>query len=151
MGAIDWTLLIAAMMAASTPILIAALGELVAEKSGVLNLGVEGMMITGAVCGFITAVTTGSALLGFVGGAVGGALLSLVFAFLTQFLLTNQVATGLALMPLALAIGQGAQLMQPLAIAVIGGFTLSGPIILFILPGLYRLLDPHGRLARVGR
>jgi cobalt-zinc-cadmium resistance protein CzcA len=55
-------------------------------------------------------------------------------------------ATGFALMPLALAVGAGSQLMQPLAIAVIGGFTLSGPIVLLLLPGLYRLLDPHGRL-----
>jgi cobalt-zinc-cadmium resistance protein CzcA len=55
-------------------------------------------------------------------------------------------ATGFALMPLALALGEGGQLMQPLAIVVIGGFTLSGPIVLFLLPGLYRLLDPKGRL-----
>ena len=53
--------------------MLAALGELVVEKSGVLNLGVEGMMIMGAICGFITAVSTGSPLLGFVGGAAGGA------------------------------------------------------------------------------
>ncbi|MEJ2217857.1 MAG: efflux RND transporter permease subunit, partial [Gemmatimonadota bacterium] len=57
-------------------------------------------------------------------------------------------ATGFALAPLALALGQGAQLMQPLAIAVIGGFTLSGPIVLFLLPGLYRWLDPQGRLGK---
>lgn len=56
-------------------------------------------------------------------------------------------ATGFALLPLALAVGAGSQLMQPLAIAVIGGFTLSGPIVLLLLPGLYRLLDPHGNLA----
>jgi CzcA family heavy metal efflux pump len=56
------------------------------------------------------------------------------------------LATALALTPLALALGAGAQLMQPLAIAVIGGFLLSGPGVLFFLPGLYRLLDPHGRL-----
>jgi CzcA family heavy metal efflux pump len=55
-------------------------------------------------------------------------------------------ATGFALMPLALALGAGSQLMQPLAIAVIGGFTLSGPIVLLLLPGIYRLLDPHGKL-----
>lgn len=52
-----------------------------------------------------------------------------------------------ALPALALALGAGAQLMQPLAIAVIGGFTLSGPIVLLLLPGLYRMLDPHGQLA----
>jgi len=56
------------------------------------------------------------------------------------------LATALALSPLALALGQGAQLIQPLAIAVIGGFVLSGPIVLWLLPGLYHLLDPHGRL-----
>jgi CzcA family heavy metal efflux pump len=57
------------------------------------------------------------------------------------------LATAFALAPLAIAYGEGSQLMQPLAIAVIGGFVLSGPIVLFLLPGLYRLLDPHGKLA----
>ena len=56
------------------------------------------------------------------------------------------LATALALAPLALAIGHGSQLMQPLAIGIIGGFTLSGAAVLFLLPGLYRMLDPHGRL-----
>ncbi len=58
------------------------------------------------------------------------------------------LATAFALAPLALAIGAGSQLMQPLAIAVIGGFVLSGPIVLLVLPGLYHLLDPHGKLGR---
>jgi len=84
-------------MVASVPILLAAIGELVVEKAGVLNLGVEGMMIMGAVTGFATAVQTGNPYLGFLGGAAGGAALSLVFAVLTQALLANQVATGLAL------------------------------------------------------
>lgn len=96
-GGIDIVTLIAMLMAASTPVLLAATGELVAEKSGVLNLGVEGMMIVGAVGGFAVAVTTGSPLLGFVGGAVAGALMATLFAFLTQVLLSNQTATGLAL------------------------------------------------------
>ena len=69
----------------------------VVEKAGVLNLGVEGMMIMGAICGFATAVETGSPFLGFVGGALGASALSLIFAFLTQVLQANQVATGLAL------------------------------------------------------
>lgn len=60
------------------------------------------------------------------------------------------LATALALAPLALAIGQGSQLIQPLAVAVIGGFVLSGPIVLLLLPGLYRLMDPHGALGRHG-
>jgi simple sugar transport system permease protein len=72
-------------------------GELVVEKTGVLNLGVEGMMIMGAICGFAVAVESGSPLLGFAAAAVGGAALSLLFAFLTQVMLANQVASGLAL------------------------------------------------------
>ncbi|MFO1175750.1 MAG: ABC transporter permease, partial [Paracoccaceae bacterium] len=94
---LNFVVLIATLMIASVPIMLAALGELVVERAGVLNLGVEGMMIIGAVTGFIAAVETGSPFLGFVGGAVGGGLLALVFAVLTQTLLTNQVATGLAL------------------------------------------------------
>ncbi len=97
MTGIDPLLLIAALMVASTPILLAALGELVVERSGVLNLGVEGMMITGAVCGFVVAVETGSPVAGFAAAALGGAGLALIFGVLTQFLLSNQVATGLAL------------------------------------------------------
>lgn len=96
-GGIDPALLISALIIASVPIVLAAIGELVVERAGVLNLGVEGMMIMGAVCGFIVSVETGSAVMGFVGGAAGGAVLALVFALLTQFLLANQVATGLAL------------------------------------------------------
>ena len=111
LSSINPILLLASLMVAATPILIAAIGELVVEKAGVLNLGVEGMMITGAICGFIVAHTTGSATIGFVGAAVGGAVLSLVFGVLTQFLLTNQVPTGLALtlfgLGLSSLLGQG--------------------------------------------
>jgi general nucleoside transport system permease protein len=111
LGGIDPTLLLASIIVASVPIILAAIGELVVEKAGVLNLGVEGMMIMGAICGFVTAVETGSPFLGFVGGAVAGAALSLIFAFLTQVLLANQVATGLALtlfgLGLSSLIGQG--------------------------------------------
>jgi ABC-type uncharacterized transport system permease subunit len=82
---------------AATPILIAALGELVVEKSGVLNLGVEGMMLCGAVAGFATAVSTGATAGGYVAGAVAGAAVSMVFAVLALSLSANQVATGLAL------------------------------------------------------
>ncbi len=89
--------LIVSLMVAATPILIAAIGELVVEKSGVLNLGVEGMMIIGAICGFIVAVETGSPWLGFLAAMAGGAAISFIFAILTQYMLTNQVATGLAL------------------------------------------------------
>lgn len=97
---------------AATPILWAALGEMVTERAGVLNLGVEGLMITGALAGFAAAHVTGSAGLGFIGAAVAGAALSLIFALLTQGLLANQVATGLALTLFGL--GLTAMFGQPL-------------------------------------
>jgi simple sugar transport system permease protein len=84
-------------MTASTPQLLAATGELVAEKSGVLNLGLEGMMLVGAVIGFATTVHTGSASLGVLAAVLAGIAMSLVFAFLSLTLMANQVATGLAL------------------------------------------------------
>lgn len=111
LGGINLAVLIASLMVAAVPIMLAAIGELVVEKSGVLNLGVEGMMIIGAVCGLATAVISGSPFLGFVAAALGGAALSLIFAILTQVFLANQVATGLALtlfgLGLSSLIGQG--------------------------------------------
>lgn len=89
---------------AATPLLIAAMGELVVERSGVLNLGVEGMMIMGAVTGFSVAYMTGSPWLGVLAAIVVGALFSLLFGFLTLTLVTNQVATGLALTLLGLGL-----------------------------------------------
>jgi ABC-type uncharacterized transport system permease subunit len=94
---IDPVTLVVALIIASTPVLLAAIGELVVEKTGVLNLGVEGMMIMGAVTGFIAAAETGSVTLAFLAGMAGGMILAAVFGFLTQVLLSNQVATGLAL------------------------------------------------------
>jgi len=82
---------------ASTPLLLAASGELVVERSGVLNLGVEGMMIVGAACGFGAAYLSGSTLVGGLAGIVAGAALAAIFAVLTLGLAVNQVATGLAL------------------------------------------------------
>jgi len=81
----------------STPILLAGLGELVVEKSGVLNLGVEGMMLVGAIAGFATAVYTGNPWLAVVGAAAAGAVSGLLFGFFALTLSANQVATGLAL------------------------------------------------------
>jgi general nucleoside transport system permease protein len=89
--------IILAVLAASTPLLIAATGELVTERSGVLNLGVEGMMIVGAACGFAGAWLTGSIFIGALFGMVAGTLMSLVFALMALGLAVNQVATGLAL------------------------------------------------------
>ncbi|MCP3367886.1 ABC transporter permease [Bradyrhizobium cajani] len=89
--------IILAVLAASTPLLIAATGELVTERSGVLNLGVEGMMIVGAACGFAGAWLTGSIFVGALFGIVAGTLMSLIFALMALGLAVNQVATGLAL------------------------------------------------------
>jgi simple sugar transport system permease protein len=92
------------IITASTPLLIAAIGELVVERSGVLNLGVEGMMVVGAVCGFAAAYTTGSPALGVAAGILSGMGMGLLFGVLTQTLATNQVASGLALTLLGLGL-----------------------------------------------
>ena len=96
--------IILSVLAASTPLLLAASGELVVERSGVLNLGVEGMMIVGAACGFAGAWWTGSTFFGALAGIAAGILLSLVFAAMTLGLAVNQVATGLALTILGIGI-----------------------------------------------
>jgi general nucleoside transport system permease protein len=93
----DWTLLIAAGVATGTVLLFAAVGELFAERSGILNLGVEGMMLMGAVAGFSTAVATGNAWLGLVLAMVAGGLISLIHAIVTIHLRADQVVSGLAL------------------------------------------------------
>ena len=85
------------VIAASTPLLLAASGELVVERSGVLNLGVEGMMIVGAACGFAGAYMSGSTVVGALCGILAGAALATIFGILTLGLAVNQVATGLAL------------------------------------------------------
>ena len=99
------------IIVASTPLVFAAIGELVAEKSGVLNLGVEGMMIMGAIAGFATVVSTGNHPLALLAAMTGGAVTALLFAVLTQTLLANQVASGLALTMFGLGLsalwGQG--------------------------------------------
>ena len=151
--------LVASLMVAATPILLAAAGELVVEKSGVLNLGVEGMMIIGAICGFIGAVETGSPLAGLLAAVAGGILLSLIFAVLTQFLLSNQVATGLALtlfgLGLAALMGQSYAGIKPpptprLDIPILSEIPFLGPGAFFSrrcplsvsFPGLCRLVRP---------
>lgn len=82
---------------AGTPILYAALGELVTEKAGVTNLGVEGMMLIGAVCGFMAAITTGNSWTGLAAGMMAGGAMGLIHAMLTVSLRANQVVSGLAL------------------------------------------------------
>jgi len=86
-----------ATLGAGTPLVFAALGELVTEKSGVLNLGVEGMMLVGAVCGFAVAVESGSIWTGVGASVLAGAAMALLFGILTLTFQANQVAAGLAL------------------------------------------------------
>ncbi len=94
---LDIVVILAATLRAGTPLVLAALGELVAERSGVLNLGVEGMMLVGAVAAIIVALTTGSYALGALAGILAGVAMSLIFGLLTLTLRANQVAAGLAL------------------------------------------------------
>jgi simple sugar transport system permease protein len=92
-----YALLIAATLNAGTVLALAALGLLVNEKAGVVNLGAEGMMLCAALAAFVTVVHTGSDTLGFVAGMGAGALLAAIFGVLVIWLNTNQYATGLAL------------------------------------------------------
>ena len=89
--------IIASTLNAGTPLLIAAAGIVIHEKSGVLNLGIEGIMLMGAVTGFTVTLSTGSFALGFLAGAGVGILLGLLFAFFTLGMHANQYAAGLAL------------------------------------------------------
>ena len=149
LSAISPALLLASLMVAATPILLAALGELVVERAGVLNLGVEGMMITGAICGFAMAVNTGSPVAGFVAAAGGGAAMALIFAVLTQLALANQVASGLALtlfgLGLSALLGQGYQGIKPpptpkLDLGPLSDLPFLGPVFLSHDPMVYLAL-----------
>ena len=93
----DVVAIVLTIITASTPLLLAATGELITEKSGVLNLGVEGMMLIGAITAFATTTITNSAVLGVLAGAAAGTSLAFVFGVLVLIFLANQVATGLAL------------------------------------------------------
>jgi len=123
---------------AATPLAYAAFGELVTERSGVLNLGVEGMMIVGAIAGFAVAYQTGNLGLGFGAGILAGIILSLIFAVLTQTLQTNQVATGLALtlfgVGLSAFVGRsyvGLTLdgLHPISVPVLSDIPFFGPLL----------------------
>ncbi|HLB80548.1 MAG TPA: ABC transporter permease [Dongiaceae bacterium] len=126
------------IVTAATPLLLAALGELVVERSGVLNLGVEGMMVMGAVCGFGAGYLTGSPGLGILAGIAAGVGLSVLFAFLTLTLVANQVATGLALTLLGLGlsgligeslVGQPGARLAKLDIPVLTDIPFLGPVV----------------------
>lgn len=89
--------LILTILMTSVPLVLAATGELVVERSGVLNLGLEGMMLMGAVSAFAFTYATGSLFIGLLAGIISGAVTAAIFGFFVLGLATNQVATGLAL------------------------------------------------------
>lgn len=126
--------LIAGALAAATPLLLAGLGELISERAGVLNLGVEGMMLVGAVAAF-AGTTVGGVEWGLLSGAAAGAALAAVFAVLTLSLQANQVATGLALTLFGIGlsalagkpfIGASLTALRPVEIPVLSQLPLLG-------------------------
>ena len=127
------------IITASTPLLLASIGELVTERAGVLNLGVEGMMVMGAVIAFAVSMMSGSPVLGALAGILAGVVMSLLFGFLTLSLVANQVATGLALTILGLGlsgmigepfVGQQGTKLGPLLPDVLKAIPFVGPVLL---------------------
>ena len=129
------------IITAATPLVYAAIGELVVERSGVLNLGVEGMMLVGAVCSFAAAHTTGSASIGILAGLLAGLLMSGLFGLLTLTLQASQVATGLALT--IFGIGVSALIGQPLVGVAYDGLSPVHLPVLSELPVVGRLVFSH--------
>ncbi len=141
-----FTAIVLATLGAGTPLVFAALGELITEKSGVLNLGVEGMMLVGAVCGFAVAADSGSIWLGVLTAVAAGAAMALVFAVLTLTFQANQVASGLALtifgIGLSAFIGLGYTSvaldgMDPVRIPVLSDIPVVGPLLFGLDPLMY--------------
>lgn len=127
-----------AMVRCGTPLLLVALGELVCEKSGVLNLGQEGMMLFGAVVGFIAAISTGNLWIGVLLAMAAGMLLSALFALVALGCNANQVATGLALTIFGIGlssfvgaawVGKPLSGFEPVAIPLLSGIPLLGKML----------------------
>ena len=130
--------IILTVISAATPLLLAGIGELVVERSGVLNLGVEGMMLAGAVTAFAITFATGSYTAGILAAALAGMLLALIFGVLTLTLVSNQVATGLALTLFGLGlsalvgdafVGSPIQPLPKLALPGLTDIPVVGPIL----------------------
>lgn len=133
-----WEAILLTVIAAATPLVIAALGELIVERSGVLNLGVEGIMIMGAATGFAVAILTGSTVLGILAAILAGMAMAAIFALLALGLAANQVATGLALTILGLGlsgligadfIGARRDPMIKLAVPGLSDIPFLGPVL----------------------
>ena len=166
------SLLLEAAVRAGTPILLAALGELLAERAGILNLGVEGMMLVGALTGFIVSQQSGEPWVGVLAAAVAGVLMSSVHAFLSISLHANQVGSGLALVIFGTGlsgligrpfIGVPTQGLAPIAVPWLVDVPILGNIFFhqdllvyvtyFLLPGLWVFLyrtQPGLKLRAVG-
>jgi len=138
--------IVLATLGAGTPLVFAALGELVTEKSGVLNLGVEGMMVVGAVSGFVVAAESGSLWLGVLAALLAGAAMAGLFAALILTFQANQVAAGLALT--IFGVGASAYIgldytsvaltgIQPLDIPLLGELPVVGPLLFSLDPLMY--------------
>ncbi|WP_210281525.1 ABC transporter permease [Pseudochelatococcus contaminans] len=130
--------IIVAIISAATPLLLAASGELVVERAGVLNLGIEGMMLMGAMAGFAVTLLTGSHIAGLAAAAAAGMAMALVFAFLTLTLSANQVASGLALTIFGIGlsaligsayVGQPVAALPKLDVAGLSDLPVIGPLL----------------------
>jgi simple sugar transport system permease protein len=131
--------LLAATVVAGTPILLAAIGELLAERAGIMNLGVEGMMLVGAVLGFIFTINTGNHWYGFAAALVGGGVMGAIHAFITISLRGNQVVSGLALTIFGTGVSgfmgkayQGIPIVDPfknVPVPGLGSIPVLGPIL----------------------
>ncbi|MBS3652119.1 ABC transporter permease [Pseudaminobacter sp. 19-2017] len=162
----DWlAFLLSGTVLAATPLLIAALGELIAEKSGVLNLSVEGMMALGAAIGFIVVAESGSHWLAILAGGLASAGLAAIFAFVVLVTLGNQVATGIAVgilgVGLAGLIGKPYESMTvpPMArvplpllsdIPIIGPGLFNQPLLVYLAPLLAAALWWMFKHSKVG-
>ncbi len=139
-------LILQGIIVAATPLVFSAIGELIVEKSGILNLGVEGMMILGAIAGFSVTLETGSYMLGIASAALVGALAASLFGLLTQILLSNQVATGLALTIFGLGLaalwgqgysGESTQALGKVHIFLLSDMPIIGPLLFSHDPLVY--------------
>ena len=137
LSTINPALLVASLMISATPILLAALGETIVEKSGVLNLGVEGMMIIGAVVGLFSSISFSNPYLGFLFAAIFASIFSGIFGIMVLYFKSNQVATGLGLTLVGLGLSaligeflgsQKTELLEPIYFPILSDLKVIGPM-----------------------
>ncbi len=137
LSTINPALLVASLMISATPILLAALGETIVEKSGVLNLGVEGMMIIGAVVGLFSSISFYNPYLGFLFAAIFASIFSGIFGIMVLYFKSNQVATGLGLTLVGLGLSaligeflgsQKTELLEPIYFPILSDLKVIGPM-----------------------